>query len=95
MEQLVLSLSVPSLRTIFNKAIYWASVCCRCREVEISNHRRGTTRVTLEVNRARTPAADVRRHARLREGHQPATVSVLWTNHNNITTNVAVWIEDI
>ena len=88
-------MSVPNLRTIINKAIYWASVCYRCQEVEISNHRRGTTKFTLEVDRAGAPAADVRRRARLREEYQPATVSVLWTSRNNITTNVAVWIEHI
>ena len=95
MEQLVVSLLVPNVRTIFNRAVYWLSLCCRCQNVEISEHRRGNTRITLEVNRARVPAAGARRRAHFRAGHQPATVSVAWANNNNTTTNVAVWIEDI
>ena len=95
MEHIALSMSVPSFRTIMNKAIYWASVCFQCQDVEISNHQRGATKFTLEVDRAGAPAADVRRRARLREEYQPTTVSVLWTSSNNITTNVAVWIDHL
>lgn len=94
MEQLIISLRVPNPRTIFNKAVYWLSLCCKCQNLEISEHRRGNSRITVEWNRSRGQTAGVRRRAHFRARRQP-TVSVGWTNDTNTDTNVAVWIEDV
>ena len=93
MDYFTLSMSVPSPRASLWKAILWASRCFRWRNVEISSNCRETTKLTLEVDRTVTPAVDLRRCARLREGYQPSTMSILWTNSSNITTSVAVWVE--
>ena len=95
MEQLIISLRVPNPRTIFNKTVYWLSLCCQCQNLEISEHRRGNSRITVEWNRSRGPAAGARRRAHFRARRQPATVSVGWTNNNNTNTNIAVWIGDV
>ena len=94
MESITISISVPNLRTVVNKAIYWASRCLQWRQVEISDHNRGITTITATVHRAAAPAATALRHrAQLREINQPSTISILWTGRNNTTTNLAVWLE--
>ena len=95
MENIALSISVPSFRTTLKRAIYWASKCLQWKDIEISNHYHGITKFTLAVDRAAAPAAALRRCARLREENQPTTISVIWTSPGNVTTNVAIWVEHL
>ena len=55
MENIALSISVPSFRTTLKRAIYWASKCFQWKDIEISNHYHGITKFTLAVDRAAAP----------------------------------------
>ena len=55
MENIALSISVPSFRTTLKRAIYWASKCLQWKDIEISNHYHGITKFTLTVDRAAAP----------------------------------------
>ena len=63
MENIALSVSVPNLRTALNRAIYWASKYLQWKDIEISNHYRGITKITFTMNRAAAPATALRRCA--------------------------------
>jgi hypothetical protein len=66
MENIALSVSVPNLRTALNRAIYWASKYLQWKDIEISNHYRGITKITFAMIRAAAPAAALCRPAHLR-----------------------------
>ena len=51
-----MSVSVPNFRTAL-LAIYWGSKYFQWKDIEISNHYRGITKITIAMERAAAPAA--------------------------------------
>ena len=87
------SFSLPSPKTVCYRVLFWTSRRLGWRDFEISDHNRQVIKTTITLDRAKTPAATLRRRLRDRLNRQPNTMAILWTNANDITTALAVSIE--
>ena len=89
------SFTLPCPKTACYKALFWTARRLRLRDFEISDHKRQVIQTTINLDRAMTPAATLRRRLRDRLDRQPSTMAILWTNADDITTALAVSIEHI
>ena len=87
------SFTLPCPKTACHRALFWTAQKLRLRNFEISDHTRQVIRTTINLDRARTPAATLRRRLNDRLDRQPDTMAILWTGPENITTALLVSIQ--
>ena len=75
--------------------LFWTSRRLGWKDFEISDHNRQVIKATVTFDRAKAPAATLRRRLRDRLNRHPNTMGILWTNADDITTALAVSIEHI
>ena len=81
---------LPCPRTYLNRLVFWTSEKFGWKLVEISDYHRKTMKTTITFDRARAPAATLRRRMRSKLAQKQGTMAFMWTSANDITTAVAV-----
>ena len=89
------SFTLPCPKTACYKALFWTARKLRLRDFEISDHKRQVIQTTINLDRAMTPAATLRRRLNDRLDRQPNTMAILWTGPDDITTALLVSIQRI
>ena len=87
------SFTLPCPKTACHRALFWTAQKLRLRNFEILDHTRQVIRTIINLDRARTPAATLRRRLNDRLDRQPDTMAILWTGPENITTALLVSIQ--
>ena len=87
------SFFLPSPKTACYKVLFWTSRRLGWKDFEVLDHNRQVIKATVTFDRAKAPAATLRRRLRDRLNRHPNTMGILWTNADDITTAFAVSIE--
>ena len=77
------------------KVLFWTSWRLGWKDFEVSDHNRQVIKATVTFDRAKAPAAILRRRLHDRLNRLPNTMGMLWTNADDITMALAVSIEHI
>ena len=89
------SFTLPCPKTACHRALFWTAQKLRLRNFEISDHTRQVIRTTINLDRARTPAATLRRCLNDRLDRQPDTMAIFWAGPNDTNTALSISIQYI
>ena len=86
------SFTIPCPKTTCYRVAFWTARKLRLRNFEISYHQRRSIQTTINLDRARTPAATLRQLVNNRLDGQPDTMAIFWTGPDDINTALSVFI---
>ena len=89
------SFTIPCPKTTCYRVAFWTARKLRLRNFEISYHQRRSIQTTINLDRARTPAATLRQLVNDRLDGRPDTMAIFWTGPDDTNTALSVSIQYI